>query len=94
MYANTSSTPNSVDRLARFRCAIDPDKINAASSSERDAINQYAFMIAGWRADLSEVEEKIAMSDEGYIKSGHVRHSTELRRLIGALYPIVRPYQH
>lgn len=93
-YSYVPSTPNTADPLAKFRCSLDPNKINALSSSERDAVHQYDLMIAKWRAELSDIEDAIAISPEGPIKFGLVRQANELRRVVGALFPFVQPYQH
>lgn len=93
-YSQVPLTPNTADPLARFRCSLDPDKIHAVSSSERDAVYQYDLMIAQWRTELSTIEHEISTSGEGPVKFALLRRKNELCATIGALFQFVRPFQH
>ncbi|MES0031200.1 hypothetical protein [Mesorhizobium sp. M0040] len=73
---------------------IDPAKLIAVSSSERDAVYQYDLIIAQWRAELSTIEHEISTSAEGPVKFALLRRKNELCAIIGALFQFVRPFQH
>ncbi|RWO32358.1 MAG: hypothetical protein EOS10_11725 [Mesorhizobium sp.] len=88
-----STTTYSEDKLAKFRCSLDPEKLRLASPEAREAIITYAGMIAEYRARLSDIDAAIAISPDGPGKRRLIDESDSIREAARLLYFSVQPYQ-
>ncbi|TIN24015.1 hypothetical protein [Mesorhizobium sp.] len=88
-----STTAYSEDKLAKFRCSLDPEKLKLVSPDTRAAITAYAGMIAVYRARLSDIDAEIALSPDGRRKRQLIDESDSIRYSARLLYFSVQPYQ-
>ncbi|MER8615000.1 hypothetical protein [Mesorhizobium sp. M0598] len=88
-----SATAYSEDKLARFRCSLDPEKLRRASPDAREAILAYAGMIAEYRARLGDIDAAIAGTPDGPGKRRLIDEADSIREAARLLYFSVQPYQ-
>ncbi|RWP47753.1 hypothetical protein [Mesorhizobium sp.] len=93
MTNHASTTAYPAEKLAKFRCPLDPEKLRLASPDARDAIVAYAGMIAEYRARLIDIDAAIATSPDEIGKRRLIIESDSIRQAARLLYFSVQPYQ-
>lgn len=93
MNSHGASGPASDPRFNPFRTVLDEDKLRTASAETQLVVPHYIDLLSIARAELAELEARIASAPSVGEADRLKWRANELRKTIGSLWATVAPFQ-